>query len=352
MNINFKYFDNQDNFLEYAVTNKKVEYLILVASSTIITLENFNNKNIKIFGAIFSHIIYKNKLYEKGLLLIEINDEFNLDFIENITDYIFDRNKFSESKSIITILDGFGKYNEEFLIELFENISFETNIIGGGAGVLEEKTKKVFFSNKGFSSNSAILLSFKNKKIKISSKHGWDYLSGPFIVTSCEKNFLKSIDYIDAFEVYKNVIKNDCNIELTKDNFLEISKNYPIEIVKYAHNNIVRDPISFENGKLVLVAQIKINSIINILKGNKSNLINSANQVAKEVINKDTSLLMVFNCITRKNFLEENFEDELASIYKEISPNNMIGVITIGEIANDGNKYINILNKTCVIGGI
>jgi hypothetical protein len=29
----------------------------------------------------------------------------------------------------------------------------------------------------------------------------------------------------------------------------------------------------------------------------------------------------------------------------------MIGVLTIGEIANNGNRNINLLNKSCVIGG-
>lgn len=350
MNISSKYFENQYTFLEYIITSSS-KYLILSASSTTIELQKFNEQNINIYGAIFSHIIFENKIYDKGLISIEINEEINLDFIENVKNYKFDDNKFIETKSIITIFNGFNNYNQEFFIKLFENIPLDINIMGGGAGIIEDKNKKVFFNNKGFFLNSVILLSIKSK-IKLTSRDGWKSLSGPYIVTSSDKNILKTIDYMDAFELYKNEIKKDCNIDITKDNFLEISKNYPIGIVRYSGANIVRDPISFEKGKLILVTEVGVNSIINILKGNKTNLINAAKEAAIEVLDENSNLAIVFSCITRKSFLEENFQEELNEIYAQIDSNNMIGALTIGEIANNGNRYINLLNKSCVIGGI
>lgn len=350
MNINSKYFNDQDTFLEYT-TDKNSKYLIFAASSTTLKLEDFNKYNLKIYGAIFSHIIYKNEVYDKGLISIKIEKEMDLNFIEDIKNYAFDNTKFIDAKSIITIFNGFSEYNEEFFIKLFENIPLDSNIIGGGAGIIEDKTKNVFFNNEGYFLNSAIFLSL-NKKIKITSKHGWESLSGPYIVTSSEKNLLKTIDYIDAFELYKNEIKKDCNMDITKDNFLEISKNYPIGIVRYSGNDIVRDPISFENGELILVTKVRVNSIINFLKGNKKSLINAAHEASKEVLDENCNLAIVFNCITRKNFLEENFKEELDVIYSKINSKNMIGAVTIGEIANNGNKYINLLNKSCAIGGI
>jgi hypothetical protein len=351
MNINSKYFENQNRFLEYAITCN-TKYLIFSASATTIQLEKFNKQNINIYGAIFSHIIFENKVYEEGLISIEIDDEeINLDFIENIKNYKFDGNKFIQTESIITIFNGFNNYNQEFFIKLFENIPLDINIMGGGAGIIENKNKKVFFNNKGFFLNSVILLSIKSK-IKLTSRDGWKSLSGPYIVTSSDKNILKTIDYMDAFELYKNEIKKDCNVDITKDNFLEISKNYPIGIVRYSGANIVRDPISFEKGKLILVTEVGVNSIINILKGNKINLINAAKEAAIEVLDKNSNLAIVFSCITRKSFLEENFQEELNGIYAQIDSNNMIGALTIGEIASNGNRYINLLNKSCVIGGI
>lgn len=351
MNLNSKYFENQDKFLEQNI-NLNSKYLILSTSSTIIDLQKFNNQNIDICGAIFSHIIFNNNIYNNGLISIEIDEkEIILDFIEDIENYEFNINKFIETQSIISIFNGFNNYNQDFFIKLFENTPLDVNIMGGGAGIIEDKDKKVFFNNEGFYLNSAILLSIKSK-IKLTSKDGWECLSGPYIVTSCDKNIIKTIDYIDAFELYKNEIKKDSNIELTQDNFLEISKNYPIGIVRYSGADIVRDPISFEKGNLILVTEIGVNSIINILKGNKTSLINAVKEAAKEVLNESSSTALVFSCITRKNFLEEIFQKEIDEIYAQIDSKNIIGALTIGEIASNGNKYINLLNKSCVIGGI
>jgi hypothetical protein len=135
MNIDFKYFNNQDAFLKYT-NDKKSKYLIFVASKTKIILETFNQQNIEIYGAIFSHIIYKNRVYDEGLISIEISKGINLDFIENIFDYNFNNSHFLESKSIITIFNGFSECNERLFVKLFENIPINTNIIGGGAGII------------------------------------------------------------------------------------------------------------------------------------------------------------------------------------------------------------------------
>jgi hypothetical protein len=334
MYINAKFFDTQDSFLS-SINNKNLKYLIFSASSTTLSIEDFNNNDLQVYGAIFSHIIYKNKLYDKGLISIEINENFDFEFIKDINEYNFNDKCFLNNPSIITILNGFSKYNEEFLVKLFENVTINTNIIGGGAGILEDTSRAVIFNNDGFSFNSALLLSLKNKRINISSNHGWEYLSGPHIVTSSKKNLLETIDYTDAFEHYSSVIKEDSGIEITEDNFLEISRNYPLGIVRYKGENIVRDPLSFENGKLVLVSEIRENSIINILKGNKTKLIQAAQEAAKIALNKNCDLAIVFTCITRKNFLADNFKEELDLIFNEISTSNMIGFITVGEIANN-----------------
>lgn len=350
MEMDIKYFDNQESFIK-SINKKNIKYFLLIASNTKISLNNFNKNNIEIVGAVFPQIIFKNKLFEKGLICIEVDSSMNLHFIENIKDYKFSENKFLHAKSIITILDGFSKYNEEFLSELFENVDVNTNIIGGGTGLLENRSKATLFNNEGFYNNSAVLLTL-NSEINIGSKHGWDYLDGPFIATSSEKNILKTIDYIDAFEHYKKIVKKDCGLDITKENFLEISKNYPLGIVKYKGEEIVRDPVSYENGNLILIGEITENSVINVLRGNKDNLLSAVEFAAEDVLKKHCDITMIFTCISRKNFLEENFEDELNIIFEKSKSSTIIGVVTVGEIANNGNRYISFLNKTCVIGGI
>lgn len=350
MKFNISYYENQSKFISNNI-DATSSFLVFIGKNTDISLDDFNVNGIKVFGARFPHLICNGKIYEDGLICIEISENFDIEFIKKIIDHDFSIKSYSNTKSIMTILDGFCKNNENFLSKLFENVDVNTNIIGGGAGILDNSSDSILFDNDGFYRNAAILISLESN-IKIGVKHGWEYLDGPFIVTSSEKNILKTIDYIDAFDYYKHIIKKDCNVELTKDNFLEVSQNYPIGIIKYQGEQIVRDPITFQNGNIELLGEITNNSMINILKGNRNNLLEASKLASSEARCKDSDLLVMFNCISRKKFLGDDFQIEIDSIYAKQKDKQMIGVTTLGEIANNGNRYINFLNKTCVIGGI
>jgi hypothetical protein len=51
-------------------------------------------------------------------------------------------------------------------------------------------------------------------------------------------------------------------------------------------------------------------------------------------------------------FLEEDFSQELEAIKTLAPESNMFGVLSIGEVANNSYRYIEVFNKTCVIGAI
>ncbi|MGB5792024.1 FIST signal transduction protein [Poseidonibacter sp.] len=348
MKTNINYFKDLESFISQ-INNLNTEYLLLVATNTLIEIEKINTLNIT--GAIFPEIIYENKLYDSGLIAIEIKNNMKVHFYDDISKTYDFYKTFNSTKSIITLLDGISIYNESFLQNLFCNVNINTNIIGGGAGTINGKNKKVIFNNKGFYNNSAILLSLETS-INIGVKHGWEYLTGPFVVTSSEKNILKQLDYKSAFNTYKNIIEKDCGIVLTKNNFQEISQNYPIGIVRYMGEQIVRDPISYENGNLVLVGEISNNSIINILKGDKQKLLDSAKEATTQALKEDCESIIIFECISRKEFLRDKFDEELNNIFSLLHNQKGIGAVTIGEVANSGNRYINFFNKTCVVGGI
>lgn len=71
---------------------------------------------------------------------------------------------------------------------------------------------------------------------------------------------------------------------------------------------------------MILVTEVGVNSIINILKGNKKSLISAAKKQLKRFWMKSTkcNLALVFNCITKKRFFGENFQEELDEIYAQI----------------------------------
>lgn len=345
-----KYFKNIKYFLkkERALDKK---YLFLIASKTKLDLDELSSSGLDFAGAIFPQIIYNNKLYSSGLIVFELNDTMQMLLIKKINEVTFSENEFSNCKSIVSIVEGISPYNETFLEQLFSHLDSNTNIIGGGAGFIQNECGGVIFDSDGFYYDSAILIKIKND-ISMSAHHGCQYLKGPFVATSARNNVLDKIDYEDAFTVYKKYVEEDFNQELTLDNFSKIAKNYPLGIVKYNNEQIVRDPIEIKDGKLVLVGEIKDNTVINILKVDKDSMLNASSIAAKEAIQTDSNLVIMFDCLSRVRYLGESFDDELNNISRITKRRTTMGAVTIGEIANSGNRYINFFNKTCVIGAV
>lgn len=348
MEIEATYFTTIDDFVDQKDDSK---YILFVGSNTKIDLKKITKIEQSILGAVFPQIIFNNSVYDEGLIAIKISENMRTYFIEDMKNKSFENIDFKEIKSAITIIDAFSDYKDEYLQMLFQKLGVHSKILGGGAGVLDTEKRSVIFDNKRFYKNCAILITLKNE-INLSIRHGWEHLQGPFIVTSSHNNILEKIDYKDAFDVYKEVIKEDSGIILDENNFKKISKNYPIGIVKYRKEEIVRDPLSLKGKSLILAGKITNNSIINILKGKNETLLKASREATEEVLSCNSEFVMMFDCITRKDFLEDKFDEELNSIYKKSLAKNFIGAITVGEIANEGNKYINFLNKTCVIGGV
>lgn len=350
MKLEAQFYENFDSFLQLNGALQK-EFFVLAAEQTPFCLEALHNATAQITGAFFPEIIFNNRLHKEGLIALEITSNIQLFLIKDMNNLDFSHIPLKQTPTVLTIVDGICNQNEHFLNQLFQYSGLQTNIFGAGAGSLDAHNQKVFFTNEGLLKCCAVLLTLENR-MDLGVKHGWQYLEGPFVVTSCEGNTLKELDFKNAYDVYKEIVYKDSGITLDETNFLEVSKNYPLGVVKYQGEQLVRDPIGVENGVITLVGQMSQNTVINVLKGDKQTLLNATKEASFDALKNECEFILMFDCLTRKNFLEEKFEEELDIIFSQKKSLNVMGAISIGEVANDGKDYIKFFNKTCVIGGI
>ena len=152
------------------------------------------------------------------------------------------------------------------------------------------------------------------------------------------------------------LVEKDSGMIFDDDNFFDIVKSYPLGIVKFDNQIIVRDPLYiYENENMFLGGNIPQNSIINILKGEVNSLIKSSGIAVKELVEKlnpeENQDVILFNCITRSVFLKDDFVKELDEIKSHMKSNStLFGALTLGEITNDTNEYISFHNKSCIVG--
>lgn len=317
------------------------------------------NAKSSVIGGIFTQIIYEDKNYETGAIIASLDDILENTLIKNISSnqniaMFIEENvnlDLDETKTIFVFVDGLSKNIGSLVGGLFDSFGLFVNYIGGGAGSLSFVQKPVIFSNEGLLEDCAIIGCSKlNSSIGV--KHGWEPICQPIKVTKSCKNIVQELDYKPAFEVYKYLVEADSGLTFDDNNFFEISKGYPLGINKLLGEIIVRDPIIKDQNSLVCVGDVPQNVFISILKGTKENLINSAKQANIDATNtaRFGDFTFFIDCISRVLFLGDDFDKELQQVFE--ANQITIGALTLGEIANNKNHYLEFYNKTAVVAKI
>ncbi len=253
---------------------------------------------------------------------------------------------------MFVFVDGLSTRIASLITDLFGVFGLDLNYVGGGAGSLSFVQKPCLFTNEGLIQDSAVL-GLMDWESGIGVNHGWQRISGPFKVTESERNVIKSLDWQPAFDVYRGVVEEASGQTFTDDNFFDISKGYPFGIARMGTEKIVRDPISLaDNGGLVCVGEVPENSHVDILVGDVSSLVSAAGTALEDAKNRfagepSDRMVLFIDCISRVLYLEEAFAQELSAVHEPDVP--LIGALTLGEIANTGEDYLEFYNKTAVI---
>ncbi len=315
--------------------------------------------SIPIIGGIFPQIIYKNKNYKIGTLLVSLNETLEMSVIDDLSSAtlaMIDENieatlgeLDNTVNSMFVFVDGLSQHINDLILALFENYGLSINYIGGGAGSLSFEQKPCLFSNRGLLKNAAILATTKRKSA-IGVKHGWGSVSDPFNVTEAQANKIIELDYKPAFEVYKEVVERLSKKKITDENFFAIAKAYPLGINKLSGEMVVRDPIMIEDDSLVCVGDVAVNSFVSILHGTNESLVAATKEAKDDAYLEEKYFTLFIDCISRVLFMDTLFHQELEAIYDEDII--LIGALSLGEIANNKKHYLEFYNKTSVVANI
>jgi hypothetical protein len=321
---------------------------------------------VPICGGIFPSVFSANKKLDKGFIVVGFpipTSVASYSLIDsaldaNVPDSL-DGNEIEQSQDLLIFVDSMANATELFISRLFESIGGGIDVIGGGAGSVDFIQRPCVFSRAGLVMNTALVVQLP-VSMHCAVEHGWEILSGPFLVTESKGTRVKTINYQSAFDIYKALVEDITSYRFAGNNFFEVAKNFPLGIVGINNDILVRDPLQSLNSELYCVGSVPVNSMIYILEGNAEHLIAAAEKAgrlaAKQSSNNsadDVGLTVVFDCVSRVLYLGDSFPLELAAIQKGVGGNRaIIGALSIGEIANTSRGTINLLNKSIVIGNL
>lgn len=311
-------------------------------------------------GGIFPAIIHHGRKYETGTLVIGLPDIVTIETIHGLSDpdtdfeSILDRKMPDSSRvrTLILFVDGFATCLSSFVASLFNVFGLDINYVGGGAGSLSMERKPYILTNSGMFKDAAVLI-FLQTPSGIGVCHGWQELSGPYQVTEADGSVIHTIEWQPAFEFYRDMLAGLTGVRVTREHFYDTARNYPFGIARLSGEQIVRDPYQVEpDSSLTCVGDIQEGAFLSILQADEKNLIEAAAESLRLSLQAlppgmAGGLCFFVDCISRAIVLNENFQQEIDAVSLAGLP--LVGICSVGEIANCGTEYLDIYNKTSVM---
>lgn len=314
-------------------------------------------------GGIFPKIIRGNELYDRGTLVIGLPDVVTIETIHHLSDPEADFEQMldlqlsdsSDVRTLILFVDGFATRISAFIESLFNVFGLDFNYVGGGAGSLSMKRAPYVLTNTGMTMNAAVLM-FLTTESGVGVGHGWQEMSGPYQVTGVGPSAVQTIEWEPAFDFYRKTLLEKTGIDCTRDGFFDVSKYHPFGIARLGGEQIVRDPYQVgPDGSLLCVGEIQEGMFISILEADEVHLIGAAEESLNLSLQAlppgaAVGLCLFVDCISRVAVLGDNFRKELEVVNATGRP--LVGVCSIGEIANSGTDYLELYNKTSVMAAL
>ena len=289
---------------------------------------------------------------EHGMVMIPVHVPVEIKVyhdLKNAPSNVFDFSfSLSNCLSAMVLVDGLSRHIDYALNQIFQHFGQSLKVFGGGAGSLSFEQKPCLFSNQGVFADAMLVVAMQ-QPWELAIGHGWQVLEGPFLANQVDDNRIIQLNCSPALEVYKDVVERHDGRLFAEHDFFELAKTYPFGLDRLDDDLLVRDPVTIENTSLVCVGKVPENTMLYILKGQPNNLVSAAIDAVTQTMRSNVSAEgLLFDCISRRLFLEDKFSLELQGISHTLGHSHLVGVLVLGEIASGLSGGIHFHNKTAV----
>ncbi|MBF0299011.1 MAG: FIST C-terminal domain-containing protein [Oligoflexia bacterium] len=352
-----------EQLLDSILGHKPESLFILACEGNGLTSEQLNpilkQMKIPIFGGIFPSIIYNRENINQGTIVIGLARRPVVQIIPNLdlhisSSYVIDKNLITENtKTMFVLLDGCSMRATNLLDSIFDMFGSELNYLGGGAGSITTlKPSPCLFSNEGLIQNGALLITMDNPSA-IGTTHGLKSISGPHVITKSRENIVETIDLKPIYHFFQEIRKS-LLLPGQNDNFPLVSRYFSFGLQRSGTENIIREPAQIlDDSSMVFGTNMIERELIHIMRADEEGIFLSLRQTIEQIKPPRMSkgMFVVFDCISRKWFFEDRYNELLDILYYDNFPT--IGAQTIGgEIGCNIDNHIEYLNRTCAVGYI
>lgn len=343
---------------EGALAEDPYGVLIFCCDNPIHNLDFFDDflqkLDIKVCGGVFPSIVFGEQVMEQGIVIVPVHVPIDIHLYPDLChapqrSFEFDF-ELATCQSLLVLVDGLARNIDFALNQIFQKFGHSLRVFGGGAGSLSFEQKPCLFTNQGLQVDAMLVVAMQ-QDWDLAIGHGWEILEGPFLANQVDDNRIIQLNFEPAAHLYKRVVEQHDGRLFEEHEFFELAKTYPFGLERLDDDILVRDPVTIEQDSLICVGKVPENTMLYILKGEGEKLVSAAVAAVKNTVKQHTPATgILFDCISRKLFLEDNFAQELGDMSTTLQAESpLVGALVLGEIASGLSGAIHFHNKTAVM---
>ncbi|TLS66518.1 hypothetical protein FEF65_10155 [Mariprofundus erugo] len=258
----------------------------------------------------------------------------------------------------IILLDAMTTHTDTLLAGIFNQVGNRIHFFGGCSGFSDLVHRPCIFTTDGIIRDAAVI-ALTSLNSSLSARHGWQRLNHePIIATRTCKNVVHEMNWEPAYDFYHTSVKTHGESDVTADAFYNKASYFPLGLYREHQEDVVRDPLlaNTSDQSIQFASSVPENSVMYLLHGNTGSLIEAAitavDDCCTAAIQADHCLIM--DCFSRTLVLGDAFGRELAAAGRQLQIHGQHaipeGAVTLGEISSYGEDYLELFNKTIVVG--
>lgn len=239
--------------------------------------------------------------------------------------------------TLLLIFDALVPNIATLLDELYLRLANRVHYAGTNAGSESFRPMPCLIRD-GTLAGNGVLVALLERHRGMIAEHGYRIPELSLLATSTDGNRIAQIDWRPAFEVYRELVRDQYGVAIDRDNFYRYSVRFPFGIVRANHQALVRIPVALDDaGALFCIGEVPPDSLLTLLEAPQVDSTHTVEALLRglDQLNGESSgdALLLFYCAGRRQYLGiDSATAEVADITRRSGARFLAGATSLGEI--------------------
>lgn len=244
----------------------------------------------------------------------------------------------SEPRSLFLVCDALNPSVATLLDELYLRLADRVAYTGANAGSETFQPIPCLFDETRFVERGVLALLLARRS-GASIAHGYPVPEKLTTATSTAGNRIVQIDWRPAFDVYRELAREQYGIEIDRESFYASGVHFPFGVVRANGVILVRIPVALEqDGSLFCIGEVPANSVLTLLKAPTVDSAGTVDALVTELARAPSTAdrdVLLFYCAGRRLHVGiEGACEEIRALKDRSAATHVAGALSLGEIGS------------------